>query len=257
MKRQIALLPAIVALSCLSTPAARAENWPCFRGPTGQGISHEQQVPTSWTATSGIAWKTELPGEGVSSPIVFGDRVYVTVAQDDGASLRLICFDAETGALLWNKELLEQKAGHKSRQNSFATSTPATDGRRIYVAACDGRVVAVTMDGEPVWTNADFDYYSEHGLAVSPVLYGDMVIMAYDWSSPGPNKKLGWQVPWDKSLILALDTSTGQARWQGRRGSSRIAHVTPLIVRVDDADQLVSGAGDVVQGFDLRNGQRL
>jgi len=181
----------------------------------------------------------------------------VTATEDDGASLRLICCDMAQGDLVWNKELLRQKTGHKSRLNSYATSTPATDGKRIYVAACDGRVVAVTMAGEPAWINADFDYYSEHGLAVSPILYEGLVIMAYDWSSRGPDKKLGWQTPWDKALILAINAETGQGRWQGRRGSSRIAHVTPLIVNVDGTDQLVSGAGDVVQGFDLQSGQRL
>lgn len=257
MKRKVVFLTVVAALSCRLISAAHAENWPCFRGPTRQGISHEQNVPTSWTATSGITWKVAVPGEGVSSPIVFESRVYVTAAQDEGASLRLICLGVEKGDLIWNKELVQQKTGHKSRQNSFATSTPATDGRRIYAVSCDGRVVAVTMEGEHAWTNADFDYYSEHGLAVSPVLYDDLAIVAYDWSSPGPDKKLGWQVPWDKSLILALETSTGRARWQGRRGSSRIAHVTPLIVNVDGVDQLVSGAGDVVQGFDLQSGQRL
>lgn len=257
MKMKIAWICVLAVAGSSANPLALAENWPCFRGPTRQGISHEKAVPTRWNAASGIAWKQSIPGEGVSSPIVFGNRVFVTTAADDGVSLRLLALDGSDGHVVWNKEIVRQRPGHKSRQNSYATTTPATDGERIYVAACDGRIAAVTMKGEIEWINNDFDYYSEHGLSVSPVLYNDLVIMAFDWSSPGPDKKIGWQVPWDKSFILALDKTTGRKRWEGKRGRSRIAHVVPLIVSVDGDDQLVSGAGDVIQGFDLKTGERL
>jgi outer membrane protein assembly factor BamB len=113
------------------------------------------------------------------------------------------------------------------------------------------------MDGTVVWANGDFDYYSQHGLAASPVLYKDLVIVVFDWSSPGPDKKIGWEIPWDKAVILAIDKSSGQVRWTGRRGSSQIAHATPQIATVDGRDQLVSSAGGVVQGFDLETGERL
>jgi outer membrane protein assembly factor BamB len=113
------------------------------------------------------------------------------------------------------------------------------------------------MDATVVWTNRDFKYYSEHGLAVSPVLYNDLLIVPFDGSSDGPDKKVGWQKPWDKAVILALDKSTGRVRWQGRRGLSRIAHITPQILSENGHDQLVSSAGDVVQGFDLETGKRV
>jgi outer membrane protein assembly factor BamB len=242
----------LVALS-----AAKAEDWPCFRGPGRQGISQEKGVPTQWNATTNIRWKTPIPGDGWSSPIVSGDRVLVTTALDDGTSLHLICLDRASGKVIWDKEIVKQKAGHKSQQNSYATSTPATDGTRVYLVACDGRILGVSMDGTVEWTNSDFDYYSEHGLAISPVLYGDLVIVCFDWSSPGPDPKVGWQIAWDKAVILAVDRSTGQVRWKGRRGSSRVAHVVPQVAAVDGQDQLVSGAGNVVQGFDLKTGELL
>jgi outer membrane protein assembly factor BamB len=125
------------------------------------------------------------------------------------------------------------------------------------VVACDGRILAADMEGKVVWTNSDFDYYSQHGLAVSPVLHEDLVIVAFDWSSPGPEKAVGWQTPWDKAVILAVDKNTGKTRWKGSRGSSQIAHVTPQVAKVDGRDQLVSSAGGVVQGFDLKTGERL
>jgi len=241
----------------LLTGIAESEDWPWFRGPGRQGISQEKGVPTQWSTTSNVRWKTAIPGEGWSSPIVFKDQVFVTTALDDGSSLHLICLDRPSGKVVWDKELVRQKAGHKQQYNSYATPTPATDGTRIYMPACDGRILAVSMEGEMLWTNSDFDYYSEHGLAVSPVLYGDLVIVPFDWSSPPPDTKVGWQVPWDKAVILAVDKNTGKTRWKGSRGSSRIAHVTPQIAQVDGQDQLISGAGNVIQGHDLKTGARL
>jgi outer membrane protein assembly factor BamB len=249
----------LAALAVVSTAgsAAQGEDWPCFRGPGRQGISQEKGVPVQWSTTSNIRWKTAIPGEGWSSPIVSGDRVFVTTALDEGKSLHLICLDRASGKIAWDKEIVLQKAGHKSSQNSYATSTPATDGKRVYVVACDGRILGVSTDGIVEWVNSDFDYYSEHGLAISPVLYEDLVIVCFDWSSPGPDTKVGWQVAWDKAVILAVDKDTGKVRWKGSRGDSRIAHVVPQVAAVDGQDQLVSGAGNVVQGFDLKTGERL
>jgi len=244
--------------SLLPASLVKSEDWPWFRGPGRQGMSQERGVPTQWSAASNVRWKTAIPGEGWSSPIVFQDQVFVTTALDGGSSLHLICLNRPTGEVVWDKEITRQKAGHRQQYNSYATPTPATDGRRVYAPACDGRVLAVSMDGKVEWTNSDFDYYySEHGLAVSPVLYEDLVIVPFDWSSPPPDTKIGWQVPWDKAVILAVDKNTGQTRWKGSRGSSRIAHVTPQIVKVDGQDQLVSGAGNVIQGFDPKTGARL
>jgi len=247
----------LLALTAISANLARAENWPGFRGPGRQGISGEKDIPTEWSRTSNIAWSTPIPGEGWSSPIVFDDRVFVTTATDKGASFRLVCLDRQTGSIRWDKQVIRQKAGHKLSQNSYASSTPVTDGQRIYVLAFDGSLAAVSMDGDVIWTNRDVDYYSEHGLAVSPILYEDVLITPFDGSSPGPDRKVGWQKPWDKAFILALDKNTGKVRWRARRGQSRIAHVTPQVLSVNGRDQLVSSAGDVVQGFDLKIGDRI
>jgi hypothetical protein len=255
--RQAQLTLSVLIFWFAAPATLRAEDWPCFRGPGHQGISQEKGIPTKWSATENIRWKTALPGEGWSSPIVIGDRVFVTAATDEGTSLHLICLDRKSGQITWDREIIKQKAGHKQQYNSYATSTPTTDGKRICVIACDGRILGVSMDGNVEWINADFDYYSEHGLAVSPVLYEDLVIVAFDWSDRPPNEKVGWQVPWDKAVILAVDKNTGKVRWRGSRGSSRIAHVTPQVTKVDGQDQLISGAGNVVQGFDIKTGERL
>ena len=247
----------MVAFVIVQADVSFAENWPCFRGPSRQGISHEEGVPLKWSATSNIIWKTPIPGEGWSSPIVFDDRVFVTAATEKATSFRLLCLDRSSGTILWNKHVLRQKPGHKQRFNSYASSTPATDGRKVYAIACDGSIAAVSMDGTVAWTNRDHEHFSEHGLAVSPVLYEDLLIVAFDGSSSGADRKLGWQKPWDKAVIVALDKNTGKVRWEGKRGQSRIAHVTPQIFSENGKDQLISSAGDVIQGFNLTTGQRI
>lgn len=255
--RARAWFAALFLTAILPAAVVQSEDWPWFRGPGRQGISREKDIPVRWNAGSNIRWKTPIPGAGWSSPIVSGERVFVTTAVEGGSSLRLICLDRRKGTVIWDKEIARQKAGHKQGYNSYATSTPATDGTRIYVPVCDGRVLAVSGDGEVQWSNADFEYYSEHGLAVSPVLYEDLVLVAFDGSSPPPTPKVGWQVPWDKAVLLALDKHTGRVRWKGSRDSSRIAHVTPQIASVEGQDQLISAAGDVIQGHDLKTGARL
>ena len=239
----------------LVVASLEAENWPWFRGPSRQGISTEKALPLKWSETENVAWKQPIPGLGWSSPIVYGDRVFVTSATDDGKSCHVLCLDRRTGKFLWDKEVFRQETRRKEKKNSFATPTPATDGKRVYAAFADGSFAALDYSGNVVWVNRDFKYYSQHGLGASLVLYKDMLIMAFDFSSDGEDPKLGWQKPWDKSFILALDSNTGRERWRARRGMSRIAHVTPNILTGGNAPQLVSAAGDVIQGFDLRTGE--
>lgn len=249
------LCAALVPLAlCL---AARGEEWPGFRGTTGQGLSREKGLPTRWSATDNVAWKAAVPGEGWSSPVVWGERVFLTAATDGGAACHVLALSRADGKLLWDVTVFRQEKGHKQPRNSYATPTPVTDGEHVYAAFNDGSLAAVTVRGERAWVNRDVKHYSEHGLASSPVLYQDTLLMAFDGSSRGPDKALGWQKPWDRAFLLALDRKTGKERWRAKRGPSRIAHVTPILVRVDGRDELVSPAGDVIQGFDPRTGERL
>jgi outer membrane protein assembly factor BamB len=247
---------AVLALVLLATPCL-AENWPRFRGPTGQGVSTEKNLPTRWSNTENVAWKTPLPGEAWSSPIVWGDHVFVTTATDNGASCHVIALSRKDGKILWDTEVFKQKPSRKESRNSYATPTPVTDGERVYAFFGGGGAAALTFDGKVAWTNTDHEFYSQHGMGASPLLHNDLLIMPFDWSNPGEDKILGWQKPWDKSFVLALDKSTGKVKWQAKRGMSRIAHVTPQITEVDGKPQLVSGAGDVIQGFDLDTGELL
>ncbi|MFN0087351.1 MAG: PQQ-binding-like beta-propeller repeat protein [Blastocatellia bacterium] len=238
--------------------AVNAQNWPQFRGPAGQGHSAETGLPLKWSADENIAWKTELPGESWSSPIVWGSRVFVTTATEAGASCRVIALDRRTGAILWNREVFRQATRRKEGRNSYATPTPATDGKLVYACFGDGSFAALDFAGRVVWTNREYPFYGQHGLGTALLLHDGLLIMARDGSSDGEDRKIGWQTPWDKAYVLALDARTGRERWKAGRGLSRISHGTPAIWRASDGrPQIVSEAGDVLQGFDPKTGNRL
>jgi outer membrane protein assembly factor BamB len=240
-----------------SATGKSAENWPGFRGPGGQGHSSEVELPLEWNEKKNVAWVAAIPGEGWSSPIVWNDRVFVTTAADGGKSCRVLALDRRKGGILWDKEVFQQKPGHKQDKNSHATPTPVTDGRLVYTLFGDGSFASLSFDGAVVWTHREVEFYGEHGLGASPLLHGDLLIMPFDGSSSGPDPKVGWQTPWDQSFILALDKRTGKERWRGKRGLSRIAHVSPVIIRAGGRDEILSCAGDAIQGFDPATGERL
>lgn len=231
-----------------------AENWTRFRGENGQGVSSEKNLPLSWSADENVVWKTPIPGTGWSSPIVFGDKVFLTTATDEGASCRVICINRDSGEVAWNQEVHRQTPGPKRRQNSYATPTPVTDGERVYAVFYDGTAVAVDFAGKVLWKNSEVKYFSVHGLGASPILAHGQLIMPYDGSSR-EESKIGFKVPWKDAVVLSLDAETGKVRWKGKRGESRVGHVTPILV--DEGAQLISAGGDRVQGHDARTGERI
>jgi len=243
-------------LSFLLLATLNAEDWPWWRGPSLQGISQERNIPTTWDTNTNIAWVADVPGDAWSSPIVHGNHVFLTTATEKGTECRVLAFDRGAGKLLWNTLVFTQVTKRKENKNSYATPTPATDGRAVYAAFGDGSFVAVDYSGKVLWQNREYPYYSQHGLGSSIVLHSALVIHARDWSSEGEDKRLGWQKPWDQSFLVALDAKTGKQVWKASRGMSRIGHVTPNIIQ-GKPPVLVSGAGDVVQGFDLQTGKLL
>src|SRR5262249_6581014 len=158
----------------------------------------------------------------------------------------VMAFSRTDGKVLWDTTVFRQVRVRKQARNSYATPTPVTDGEHIFAAFNDGSIAALTVQGRTAWVNRDVKHYSEHGLATSPVLYKDLLIVSFDGSSK-TDRPLGWQKPWDQSFLLALDKKTGKECWRARRGLSRIAHTTPVVVTADGRDELISPAGDVIQ----------
>lgn len=222
-------------------------------------MSVETGLPLNWSMEKNVKWKTGIPGLGWSSPIVWGDRIFLTSTSPDGVACHVICVGANDGKVLWDKQVFEQKPTRKEGKNSYATPTPTTDGKHVYAVFSSGGVVSLDFEGNVTWMNLDQHFYSRHGLAASPVLWRDLLIMPFDGSTTetGIDEKIGWQKPWDKAYILAFDKETGKVRWRATRGLSRQAHVTPQVVNVDRRPILISPAGDVVQGFNPENGERL
>ncbi len=248
----------LLGLFFLLPVVADAQNWPQFRGPNTQGHSAEKRLTLNWSATENIAWKTELPGEAWSSPVVWGDSIFVTTATEAGTSCRVIAIDRKTGAIRWNTEVFKQKTGRKEGRNTYASPTPATDGKFVYACFGDGSFAALDFKGRVAWINRDYPFYGQHGLGTGLLLHDGLLIMARDGSSDGEDKKVGWQIPWDKAYVLALDAKTGKQRWKASRGLSRISHGTPAIWKDPTGRmQVISEAGDVLQGFDHKTGERL
>jgi len=248
----------IISLAVCFLSVASAENWPGFRGPTRQGVSSETNLPLQWSQGSNVLWKTPTTGSAWSSPIVWGDRIFLTTAEDGGSSCHVLSLDARTGKVVWDKHVFDQQTLTKRRQNSYASPTPVTDGNSVFAVFADGSIVALDFDGNVLWRNRDFEFFSEHGLGASPILHKNLLIMAFDPSSrTGREQKIGWKVPWEGAAIWALEKETGELVWEARRGPSRLAHVTPNLMQVGGKVQLVSAAGDVIQGFDPDTGDRL
>ena len=248
----------IISLAVCFLSVASAENWPGFRGPTRQGVSSETDLPLRWSQGSNVLWKTPTTGSAWSSPIVWGDRIFLTTAEDGGSSCHVLSLDARTGKVVWDKHVFDQQTLTKRRQNSYASPTPVTDGNSVFAVFADGSIVALDFDGNVLWRNRNFEFFSEHGLGASPILHKNLLIMAFDPSSrTGREQKIGWKVPWEGAAIWALEKETGELVWEARRGPSRLAHVTPNLMQVEGKVQLISAAGDVIQGFDPDSGDRL
>ena len=242
MARRIALslLFALIGL------AAHAEDWPQFRGPTGQGHSAERDLPLEWSESRNIVWKAPVPGRGWSSPVVVGGRIWMTsaVAERDGTSLRALAYGTDTGRELVNVELFRLRDPKLlNLKNSHASPTPIVDGDRVYVHYGAEGTAAITTSGEIVWKTR-VPFMNQHGGGGSPVLYEDLLIFNCDG--------------WDAAFVIALDARTGKARWKtNRRSPADQAYTTPLIIRVGDRDQVVSVGAYRAAAYDPRSGREI
>ena len=243
MQRCVVMLAAVTLIS----PAAHAQDWPAFRGPTGQGHSSERGLPLEWSESTNLVWKTPVPGRGWSSPVVADGRVWLTTATAVGAgSLRLLAYDVETGREVLNTEVFRvDETTSPNPKNSLASPTPVldVDGDRVYVHFGADGTAALTTDGEVVWTTR-FPYVTQHGNGGSPVLYRDRLILSVDG--------------YDTAYVVALDAATGEERWRtARRQPISQAYSTPLIIRVGDRDQLFSIGAFRATAYDPESGAEI
>lgn len=223
-----------------------ADEWPGFRGPRGDGTSSEKNLPTKWSATENVHWKTAIPGKGHSSPIVFGDRLFLTTCIEDDDQRVLICLDRRTGKVQWQRVVVTSKLEPKHRLNSYASSTPVTDGTRVWVPFFDRphmRVFCYDVDGKKVWEQKPGEFHSRHGFCSSPVLYKDKVIINGDQDA--------------LAYIVALDRKTGRELWRIDRPNKTRSYCVPTIFEVGGRTQMVLSGSKCVASYDPNTGKRL
>lgn len=217
-------------------------DWPEFRGPTGQGISGARQVPVGWNATNHVVWKTAIPGEGWSSPVLVGSRVYLTTAAPSpagGLDLQALAVDAESGTVIWTTSVFREESTSPSaihRKNSNASPTPVVAGNRLYVHFGHLGTACLDLDGAVRWRQDSLRYSPVHGNGGSPVLWGDRLLFSCDGAS--------------NPFVVALDAQTGAVRWKTPRvtdAAKTFSFSTALIITNGTRVELISpGSGAVV-----------
>ena len=219
------------------------QDWPEFRGSTGQGHSDERGLPVTWSENKNVKWKVAIPGKGWSSPAIQGDRIWLTTATEEGKSLRAICVDRNTGAMMQNVEVFRLRSpGNLNSKNSLASPTPVLEGDRVYVHFGAHGTACLTQSGEIIWKiKLDYDN-GQHGPGGSPVIYDNLLIVSCDGR--------------DVQYVVALDKLTGKTRWKKLREGFQ-AYTTPLIVRLPAGDQVISPGAFRAIAYEPRTGKEL
>ena len=243
----------------------RAENWPSWRGPRGDGTSQETGVPIEWDVSTGknVRWKVPLPGKGHASPIVWGNDIFLVTCLPTTSERALLCLDRTTGKTKWQRSVLRSPLETKHALNSRASGTPATDGETVFVTflEVDGHTVpapnvsnlrpvtpghvvvaAYDFDGNRKWFVKAGEFISAHGFCSCPVLFENLVIINGDHDG--------------ESYLVALDKATGKKVWQTPRRHKTRSYATPIIREIDGRTQMVLSGSKCVTSFDPRDGSR-
>lgn len=238
---------ATVGIVLLSCSLSLAGDWAGFRGPTGNGISPEKNLPANWGPDKNIAWKFKLPGAGNSSPIVSNGKIFVTCAEEKGTKRNLYCIDRTNGKLAWKKtvEYTESEQMHKT--NPYCGSTPAADGKRVVVWEGSAGLFCYDFEGKKLWSKDLGKFTHIWGYGSSPVLHDGLVYL-----NCGPGVR---------SFIVAFDLETGQEVWrQDMKGADKRdprmmgSWSTPIVQKVDGKDQLILSQTTSVNAYDPKTG---
>lgn len=259
----------IAETAAAQDPAAQA-NWPQFRGPMASGVAPQGNPPTEWSETKNVRWKVAIPGVGSSTPVVWGDKVFLLTAietdrKDDAIpdpadqpmrpfgikfpnrihQFVVLCLDRATGKTLWQKtaaELVPHEGHHPD--NDFASATPVTDGHHVWASFGSRGVYCYDLAGNLKWKQdfGDLKTRLSFGEGSSPALHGDTVVTTWDHDG--------------ESFIIAQDAATGEVRWRKDR-EEQSAWATPLIVESEGRTQVITNASTKVRSYDLKTGELL
>lgn len=221
---------------------AHAGDSPQFRGPGGEGHSPEKNLPVTWSESENIRWKAEIPGLGWSTPSISGSQVWLTTAVDEGKSLRVICLDKNSGTVVHDKEIFHHdQPGQIHKKNSYASPSVLIDGDRLYAHFGKLGTACLDRNANVLW-QTEMKYNHRHGPAGSPIVFGNLLILACDGT--------------DVQYITALDKQTGQEVWKTAREGA-MAYSTPLIIEVGGKKQVVSTGGEWAMGYEPASGKEI
>jgi hypothetical protein len=211
------------------------------------GSSLEKDIPVRWDGEKkeNIAWKVEIPGKGHASPIVWDDRIFLVTCREDRQDRMLLCLDRRTGRTLWEQTVLHSPLEAKNKLNSYASSTPATDGERVYctfLAGSDMLVAAYDFSGRQRWLVRPGEFHSKHGYCSSIVLFEKLVIVNGDHDGD--------------SYLVALDRASGKTVWKTPRENKTRSYCVPIIRDIDGRTQMILSGDKCVASYDPRNGRR-
>ena len=281
LDRRLVLVPILVAL--VGAPLAAANDWPQWRGPSSRAVATDAVLPVTWSATERVAWRAPIAGLGTSSPIVAGDRVFVSsqagavqvsrgapqLARDDRAlaaretplggrdpaaaaqgpvTFVVEAFSRTDGTRLWDyRTPAVGPLPELHEKHNLATPTPVTDGERVYAWFGNGQLVALDLRGRLVWgrhLGQDYGAFdAQWGHGSSPVIYRDLIILLCDHRS--------------SAALIALDAKTGKERWKAPRGANRVSHSTPVVVPGSAGDELLVNSSARIDAYDPLTGALL
>jgi outer membrane protein assembly factor BamB len=264
----LVLIPALVLAPALS-PAATAgdadAHWPWWRGPLGNGVSGDGDPPVRWSEKENVRFKAPIEGDGLATPVVWGDRIYVLSALSLEAADRsarpapdpaatplarqrflVTAYDRHDGSVVWQR-VADERIPHEGHhlESGWATASPVTDGRRLYAHFGSGGTYAYTLEGEPLWKVdlGDAKTRLGYGEGSSPALWGDTLVV--NWDHEGD------------SFVAALDAATGTERWRKERPGELTSWSTPLVVEHEGRVHVIVAAAGRTRCYDLRSGEVL
>jgi len=230
----------------LEAEGEAAKYWPRWRGPSGQGRVADGPFPDRWSARENIVWRVPVAGRGNSSPIVWGDRIFLTTAYDGGQRLSLICFRRSDGKQLWEIFVPQRGVESGHPKNGHASATPVTDGRRVYASFGSHGLLAADIDGKVAWHRSIGRLDNYHGSAGSPVLYKDRIFLYQDHDG----RESGG------SFVAAFAADSGTPLWQTPRNAS-VGWGTPVVINANGRDELIVSSQRRVQAYDPATGKEL
>ena len=278
MKRKVFSLALILVVFMISAFIQAQENWPHWRGPQHNGISDSTSLPMKWSTTENIVWKTPLPSWSAATPIIWGDRIFITSPSKSkprpeseepsqkqrrsrrssldpgGPKLFLLCVSKKDGKILWRRELDDKNQIH--RKQNDATPSPVTDGKHVWVVTGTGKVTAFDMDGKQIWKKDLQQEYGPFGhnwgYGSSPLLHDGSLIV----------EVLHGMRTDDPSYIVSFDAETGKVQWRQERptdaqSESPDAYTTPVLLQHADKIQIVISGGDYITGHDFHTGKEI